>query len=233
MNKNLLKATIFTGNNETELIIKAITTNLSHSSFHYEILDFNFNHFVETEQTTENRLIEVEKEFPYINTIKCKFCRKCLEYCNYNAITFFQEIPTVMINKKNCMSCFVCEKKCNISAIKRKNHQIGYLMKLTLSDNLTYLKGYLKNENHHYITLLSNLLALSDLYHIKIGLFNLKNPNITKKIINLSDKIILLQKEKEFNSDNYNSDILEKNRKKIIYINSDNFITNFNKILTE
>lgn len=222
MNKNSFKIAVISNDtdNVSELIIK-IKNILINNPLRYDIIDLDFK-ILSNLESEENEIIEVYKEFPYLDKIKCKFCGKCIEYCKNNAIIFQREIPSVFINKKLCKSCFICEKQCNISAIKRKNFQIGFILKSKISKNIAYYQGFLKNKNIHHNSLLNNYLNNSK--STKIALIDSFNQELINKVMNLSEIIIYHQFKNKSNSIDNISYFNDNNTDKILFTNDNNFI---------
>ncbi len=219
MERNSFKIAIISNDsdNESEFIIKINDILLNNSSTIYDIIDLDFK-IISNNYADEKEIIEVFKEYPYLDKIKCKFCGKCIEYCNNNAIIFQREIPSVFINKKLCKSCFICEKKCNISAVKRKNYQIGFLLKSRISDNISYYQGFLKNNNIHYNSLLNNYL--NNTKSFRIALINSYNPELLKKVMDFSEIVIFHHSDKKSKLTNYTDD---NHINKILHTNNNNF----------
>ncbi len=68
---------------------------------------------------------EVNQEIPVIDTAKCTFCRKCNEYCEFNAILVIPPVEFAEINPSLCHSCGACMVACDQEAIWVKDNQIG------------------------------------------------------------------------------------------------------------
>ncbi|MFH0758515.1 MAG: ATP-binding protein [Bacteroidota bacterium] len=68
---------------------------------------------------------EVNQEIPVIDTAKCTFCRKCNEYCEFNAILVIPPVEFAEINPSLCHSCGACMVACDQEAIWVKDKQIG------------------------------------------------------------------------------------------------------------
>ncbi|OKY77307.1 MAG: MinD superfamily P-loop ATPase containing an inserted ferredoxin domain [Candidatus Methanohalarchaeum thermophilum] len=70
-----------------------------------------------------DRLKTVEKKIPNINYDKCNFCKKCMEYCEFNALAVVPD--EVMVFDDLCHSCGLCSMVCPEEAIKEKGTRIG------------------------------------------------------------------------------------------------------------
>jgi MinD superfamily P-loop ATPase len=62
---------------------------------------------------------------PKIDLAKCTFCRKCSDWCQFNAISIVQKFDFAEINKDLCHSCGACLAACNFGAISEYNQALG------------------------------------------------------------------------------------------------------------
>ncbi len=62
---------------------------------------------------------------PEIDTEKCTFCKKCSEWCEFNAITLVKNIHFAEINTDLCHSCGACTHACNFNAITEHPLPLG------------------------------------------------------------------------------------------------------------
>lgn len=60
---------------------------------------------------------------PEFNAAKCTGCRKCVEFCRYNALVFVREKP--MVFSEVCHSCGGCALVCPEDAVSEKPHPVG------------------------------------------------------------------------------------------------------------
>jgi MinD superfamily P-loop ATPase len=70
---------------------------------------------------------------PTIDTRKCTFCRKCVEYCEFNAITVIPPLHHAEVSPDLCHSCGACLHACKFDAIKEIPHEIGKISLYSLS----------------------------------------------------------------------------------------------------
>jgi MinD superfamily P-loop ATPase len=68
---------------------------------------------------------EVAQLIPVIDTNKCTFCRKCVEYCEFNAIIVIPPAKFAEVNTSLCHSCGACNVACEDNAITEKPLLIG------------------------------------------------------------------------------------------------------------
>lgn len=67
----------------------------------------------------------VNQEIPDIDQSKCIFCRKCVEYCEFNAITVLPPVKFAQVNASLCHSCGACSVACEYGAILINDHPVG------------------------------------------------------------------------------------------------------------
>ena len=69
----------------------------------------------------------VTQKVPVIDKSKCTYCGKCDEYCNFNAIFFLEEPPTIEVLEELCHGCGACSVACEYGAISEKEDLLGYV----------------------------------------------------------------------------------------------------------
>jgi len=77
---------------------------------------------------------------PRVDNKKCKFCGKCQEVCQFNAITVLKD--KVLVFDELCHSCGGCEKACPAEAISEINKPIGTITHAH-SKSLSFVQGKL------------------------------------------------------------------------------------------
>jgi MinD superfamily P-loop ATPase len=82
----------------------------------------------------------VYKTLPVIDKEKCTYCRKCVEYCEFNAIVVIATAEFAEINAGLCHSCGACLVACEDNAIRETKDEIGvvnsYRVEANGSDNM-------------------------------------------------------------------------------------------------
>ncbi len=68
---------------------------------------------------------EVFQLIPEINTEKCTFCKKCSEWCTFNAITIIPNLEFAEVSPDLCHSCGACTVACEFGAITEKKKLLG------------------------------------------------------------------------------------------------------------
>lgn len=64
---------------------------------------------------------------PEIDTEKCIFCKKCSDWCAFNAISVVKALSFAEVNKDLCHSCGACSQACNFGAIVEKPEALGVI----------------------------------------------------------------------------------------------------------
>lgn len=70
---------------------------------------------------------EVHQLIPKIDTTACTFCRKCVEWCGFNAITLVKSLGFAEVNNELCHSCGACVAACNFGAITEHRQPLGVI----------------------------------------------------------------------------------------------------------
>ncbi len=121
-----------------------VSTNLGLSIDNAQLLDADVEEpdsyiFIKPDFTDEydnvNRLI------PVIDPDKCTACRKCIDFCQYNALAIM--LDNVLVYPEICLSCGGCARICPEGAISEEEKTIGSI-KWDHSDNfLEFWQGEL------------------------------------------------------------------------------------------
>lgn len=85
----------------------------------------------------------VHLSVPEIDVSKCTFCRRCVEYCEFNAITVIPPLHHAEVATDLCHSCGACLHACKFDAINEIPHQIGKITQYNLSFGLGLAEGRL------------------------------------------------------------------------------------------
>lgn len=87
---------------------------------------------------TETQLVSVT--VPEVDMSKCTGCRKCVDFCKYNALALLKD--RLMIFYEVCHSCGGCTLFCPEKALSKKQRSVGTI-ETGVSDNVTVLTGCL------------------------------------------------------------------------------------------
>jgi MinD superfamily P-loop ATPase len=75
---------------------------------------------------------------PFIDANKCTFCKKCVEYCEFNAISIIQKLKFAEVSPDLCHSCGACFVACKFDAIEEHTKTIGEIKHYN-SNNKDYI----------------------------------------------------------------------------------------------
>ena len=64
---------------------------------------------------------------PEIDTKRCTFCKKCSDWCEFNAITIIKNLKFAEVSKDLCHSCGACIAACEFSAITENQQPLGLI----------------------------------------------------------------------------------------------------------
>ncbi|MRX65492.1 AAA family ATPase [Maribacter luteus] len=87
---------------------------------------------------------EVSQKVPEIDSEKCTFCRKCVEYCEFNAIVVLPTVSFAEINPTLCHSCGACSVACEDDAIIKYYKPIGAIHYYKTKENNGLAEGKLE-----------------------------------------------------------------------------------------
>lgn len=68
---------------------------------------------------------QITQQIPVIDPAKCTFCKKCVEYCEFNAIVIIPSVQHTEVNTGLCHSCGACYVACGHGAIGHRDEIIG------------------------------------------------------------------------------------------------------------
>lgn len=81
---------------------------------------------------------------PVIDKSKCTFCRKCADYCEFNAISIIPSVSLAQVNSSLCHSCGACLVACEQDAIRETELPIGQINFYKEDDRINLIEGELK-----------------------------------------------------------------------------------------
>lgn len=126
----------------------------------------NLFHYISNNMTTRVRLVDcdveepndliflsdnamaektetIEQPIPKIDTESCTYCRKCAEYCEFNAIVVIPPAHFAEVNKSLCHSCGACLAACPENAISEYRLEIGRVNHYRLKEGSSLAEGKL------------------------------------------------------------------------------------------
>ena len=102
---------------------------------------------------------EVSQLIPFIDTGKCSFCKKCVEYCEFNAIVIIPPAQFAEVNTALCHSCGACLFACPENALTENSYEIGQLIKYGNDKEAPLIEGKLKVGSAMQTMVINNLVT--------------------------------------------------------------------------
>lgn len=87
---------------------------------------------------------EVIQLVPMIYVDLCKFCGKCVRFCEFNAITISPKVKYAEIHEDLCRSCGACVVVCPVRAISEHTVPIGDITNFDIGNGRFLLEGKIK-----------------------------------------------------------------------------------------
>lgn len=81
---------------------------------------------------------------PKINVNDCTFCKRCVEYCEFNAIVMIPSVQFIEVNSALCHSCGACSVACVDNAIDEIEVSVGEINCYQLFEGVSLLEGRLR-----------------------------------------------------------------------------------------
>jgi len=97
--------------------------------------------FNKAKKVEENEIFQL---IPEIHKGKCTFCRKCVEYCEFNAIVIIPPAKFAEVNADLCHSCGACLIACHEEAIREIPKSIGKVSVYDVNAGNKLVEGKLK-----------------------------------------------------------------------------------------
>ena len=99
---------------------------------------------------------EVTVDIPVVDENLCTGCRKCVDFCNFNALAFLKNRPVLF--PEICHSCGGCSLICPVKAISEEKKAIGSVQK-GVSGSVSVSTGILNPGEASGIPLIKKLLS--------------------------------------------------------------------------
>jgi MinD superfamily P-loop ATPase len=138
-----------------------VATNLALSVGNLQFFDCdveepNANIFIKAKIVLNS---EVNVKIPKIKRDKCNYCKKCSEFCAYNALAVVRS--SVLVFPELCHSCGGCELVCPKDAIKWIEREIGQVDFGTVN-GIDFYQGSLNIGEMHAIPVIKALKKMID-----------------------------------------------------------------------
>lgn len=95
-------------------------------------------------EATIEKIKEVYQLVPEINVDKCTFCKRCSEWCEFNAISVVKNLKFAKVNTDLCHSCGACSVACRNNAIIEKEQPLGSISYYNTGIGNRLIEGRLK-----------------------------------------------------------------------------------------
>jgi MinD superfamily P-loop ATPase len=89
----------------------------------------------------ENYKIPATQKIPVFDKEKCTFCKKCSEYCEYNAIFILPMVQFIQVTPELCHNCGACLYACEFDAITETEIGIGEITCVQFSENAEIIES--------------------------------------------------------------------------------------------
>jgi MinD superfamily P-loop ATPase len=98
---------------------------------------------------------EISIKVPFVNEKLCTGCRKCVDFCKYNALAYINN--KLIVFDEICHSCGGCVLFCPEKALAEKDKTIGQVQR-GVSHNVTVITGILNTGEASGIPIIKKLL---------------------------------------------------------------------------
>lgn len=99
---------------------------------------------------------DINIKIPLVEHNLCNGCRKCVEFCKFNALAYIKN--KVMVFDDVCHSCGGCMLVCPEKAISEKDKKIGEVQR-GISDDVTVVTGMLNTGEASGVPIIKKLLS--------------------------------------------------------------------------
>ncbi len=100
---------------------------------------------------------DVNVKIPFVDPILCNGCRKCVEFCKFNALAYINKL---IVFEDICHSCGGCTILCPENALSEKDKSIGRIER-GISENVRVLSGILNIGQASGVPIINQLLKES------------------------------------------------------------------------
>lgn len=121
--------------------------------------------FQDQDAVLQNRRTVTQK-VPVIDKSKCTYCGKCDEYCNFNAIFFLEEPPTIEVLEELCHGCGACSVACKFGAISEKDDLLGYVNQYRFSTGNELIEGRMEVGVHVSVEIIKESIKAADKFDL-------------------------------------------------------------------
>ena len=112
--------------------------------------------FLKPENVTEK---EVYTKLPKFDADKCTGCKKCVDFCKFNALVYVKDKPIVF--KEICHSCGGCEIVCPGGAVSEEKRPVG-IVETGTHNNVTAVTGILNFGEASGVPVINEAISTGD-----------------------------------------------------------------------
>ncbi|WP_297093607.1 ATP-binding protein [uncultured Draconibacterium sp.] len=109
---------------------------------------------------------EVEKKVyttvPEIDKNKCTFCKKCVDWCEFNAISIVKKLQFAEVNYELCHSCGACFEACSFDALTPIQNPLGSISDYQTNFGAGVVEGRLEIGSAMQTALIKNVKKQAD-----------------------------------------------------------------------
>ena len=98
---------------------------------------------------------DIAVKIPVVNQDLCNGCKKCIDFCNFNALAYIKE--KLIVFKDICHSCGGCVLVCPEKALSEVDKNIGVINR-GISDNIRVLTGILDTGQASGVPIIDSLM---------------------------------------------------------------------------
>ncbi len=135
------------GTGKTTVAVNLFHYFRSYTSYSVQLLDCDVeepNDMIFFPDAGKQNKIIIHQQVPEIDKVKCTFCRKCADYCEFNAIVVIPPAKFAEVNTSLCHSCGACMAACEFNAIREIPVPIGEVNFFQTNDGSKITEGRLK-----------------------------------------------------------------------------------------
>ncbi len=159
MDQDKMKIAVLSGKGGTGKTF--VSVNLSYVAdnsnyFDCDVEEPNGHLFLKPEIVKEEKIFV---KIPQIDNESCKGCRKCVEFCKFNALAYIKD--KVFVFEEICHSCGGCMLLCPEKAINEKDKEIGEIQE-GIFNNLSIYTGILNPGEETGVNIIKKLLSESN-----------------------------------------------------------------------
>ncbi|NPD46343.1 MULTISPECIES: 4Fe-4S binding protein [unclassified Lentimicrobium] len=103
----------------------------------------------------------INQQVANINSENCTYCQKCIEYCEFNAITVIPPVEYTKIDPSLCHSCGACLYVCQDQAIFETDSELGKMKTYHIEAQNYLIEGLLKIGSPMQTSLIRSLKKLT------------------------------------------------------------------------